>query len=479
MILLPDAAEIVDLARDQRHTAGALRQAIEARTGALAAQDIGVGSIVAIAGRSSTDFFIDLFAVWRLGACAACLSATLTHGEVARLTAFAGARALLTAEGIEVISPPPAAMACAEEGRMPSLDDPALILFTSGTTGEPKGVVHSTRSLLARCALNRAEIGEAVLARTLNVLPVHFGHGLIGNCLTPLLAGGALHLWAPEGPAGVGELGRLIDAHGIGFMSSVPSFWTLALRMAEPPRRGTVKRVHVGSAPLGHDRWQAIADWAGTRQVFNAYGITETANWIGGGALDEPGSGDGYVGRLWGGQWAVRAADGTLRQSAAEGEVLVATPSLMSGYLHRPDLTAAALQDGWFATGDVGRLDEGGRLTLTGRLKDEINRAGIKVQPAEVDLLLARHPAVVDVCCFAEADPASGERVAVAIVLADGATVDGQALRDWTLQHIRRECVPERYYFLSAIPRSDRGKLNRDHVRAHCHGANASQGQAS
>ena len=103
----------------------------------------------------------------------------------------------------------------------------------------------------------------------------------------------------------------------------------------------------------------------------------------------------------------------------------------MSGYLERADLTAAVLRDGWLRTGDHGSIDAQGHIWLAGRIKDEINRAGLKVQPAELDTLLESHPAVAEACAFAVPDPVSGEAVAVAVRLAAGMTENAESLRAW------------------------------------------------
>ena len=193
------------------------------------------------------------------------------------------------------------------------LDDVALIMMTSGTTGRPKGVMLTHRAILARLSLNLAYIGEADLSVSLNVLPMHFGHGLIGNCLTPLFAGATLVAWPEPGGAGIPALGRTIDAHGITFVSSVPALWQAALRLSPPPRLRSMRRVHVGSAPLSAALWSRIISWCGTRRVVNMYGITECANWICGESAEHTDSDDeltdGLVGRPWGGKVDVIAAD--------------------------------------------------------------------------------------------------------------------------------------------------------------------------
>jgi oxalate---CoA ligase len=201
--------------------------------------------------------------------------------------------------------------------------------------------------------------------------------------------------------------------------------------------------------------------------VVNMYGVTEAANWIAGASAAEHDAEDGLVGRPWGGDIAIAGIDGR-RRDIGEGEVLVRSPALMSGYLERPDLTASAFADGWLRTGDVGQIGKDGLLRLTGRLKDEINRAGIKVQPAEIDLLLEGHPDVAQACCFGLPDAVSGEMVAAAVIRRDGADVAGAALRTRCAGRIRREAVPETWFFPARLPVTERGKLNRDTVRRHC-----------
>src|SRR5262249_9825812 len=141
-----------------------------------------------------------------------------------------------------------------------------------------------------------------------------FGHGLIGNALTPLTAGGDIIL-APRGLALGQTLGTLIDEHRITFLSSVPSLWQMALRLSPPPKTKTLRGVHVGSAPLSATLWSRMAEWAGC-PVVNCYGITETANWIGGASSRDHAPTDGLVGRPWGGTAGVRNEDGTV---AAQG----------------------------------------------------------------------------------------------------------------------------------------------------------------
>jgi acyl-CoA synthetase (AMP-forming)/AMP-acid ligase II len=437
---------------------------------------------VVIAHGGSPAFFADLFGVWIAGACAVCVNPHVTPGEMETIVNFIRPSAVLVGERFEP--------AVADIGTLPvlctarttfesapapgggSLDDPALVLFTSGTTGDPKGVVHSFRSLLARIALNRTYIGDDTLERTLCVLPTHFGHGLIGNCLTPLLAGQTLFLHGDTGPQGIAALSGLLEDHGITFMSSVPAFWRMALRLGKPPARATLRRVQIGSAPLSASLWRDVMAWCGTRTVVNMYGITETANWVAGASAADHAPEDGLIGTMWGGSACVVSRSGE-RQAVGEGQILLQTPSLMAGYHARPDLTAEALIDGWYNTGDTGSIDPDGVLRLTGRRGSEINKGGVKVHPEEVELLLERHEAVMEACCFGTPDPVSGECVGAAIVLDPGAgEITNGELRSWCQARIKPDCVPDKWFRLSAIPKSDRGKVNRGQVRDHCFGKN-------
>lgn len=424
---------------------------------------LGPNDKVLLGHGGSAEFVADLLAIWSVGAAAACINPSLTQNEIETLKDFMEPAAGIfdansKAEFYKISNESKAAI---------HLDNPALYLFTSGTTGNPKGVEHSFRSLAARLSLNQVYIDQESLQKTLCPLPTHFGHGLIGNLLTPLFAGCDVLLLSDKSPLGLAKLGEIIDTQDIRFLSSVPSFWKMATKLSKPPTKGTLKRVHVGSAPLSTDLWEAIAQWAGTEQVLNMYGITETANWIGGTSLREGRQLDGRIGEVWGGSAMILDAEGVLKPHG-EGELLIQSPSLMTGYYKQAELTDAVLKDGWFYTGDIGVIEEDGEIRITGRIKSEINRAGMKILPEEIDLLLERHDQVQEVCVFGLPDPISGERVAAACVLKDGATVKPDDLASWMKNLIRREAIPESWFFIAEIPKTDRGKINRDVVRQAC-----------
>jgi acyl-CoA synthetase (AMP-forming)/AMP-acid ligase II len=173
---------------------------------------------------------------------------------------------------------------------------------------------------------------------------------------------------------------------------------------------------------------------------------------------------DGLVGKPWGGKAAIKDGTGAIRETG-EGELLIRSPSVMSGYLRRPDLTASVLIDGWYHTGDTGHIDEHGLIRLTGRIKDEINRAGFKIQPTEIETLLETHSAISDACVFGIGDSVSGEIVAAAVCLAPGNKITADALQHWCATRLRRAAIPERWFLVDKLPRNERGKINRHAVR--------------
>lgn len=471
---------VTDLISGERRTQDDLRTAAD-RTAALVRSVRGdAADHVIIAHGGTADFFGDLFGVWQAGACAVCIAPDLTANELGVICDFVAPAAILmggsggpdlsglTVPVFQSAVDRPVGRGGAITPDSNALDRPAVMLFTSGTTGQPKGVVHSFRSILSRVALNRAYIGDDALRRSLCVLPTHFGHGLIGNCLTPLLGGSDLYLYPDTSLRGIQGIGAAVSQNDISFMSSVPAFWRMALRVLPPLEKETLKRVHIGSAPLSADLWQGVIDWCGTEDVANMYGITETANWAAGAMASQYAPEDGLIGRMVGGTAAVLDEAGGIR-AHGQGEIVLQTPSLMEGYHGRSDLSAEVLRDGWYLTGDIGEIAADGTMRLTGRQKAMINKAGMKIHPEEVDLLLEQNPHIAEACCFAVPDPVQGEAVGAALVFADSdSQVSAKDLRGWCQARIKPQAVPDKWFFVSSIPKTDRGKINRDAVREHC-----------
>ncbi|MFQ5913468.1 MAG: class I adenylate-forming enzyme family protein [Nitrospinota bacterium] len=492
-IFHPSAA-IHDVATDVPWDASRLRVEIQKRVRLLADLGFGDGDRAVIAHGNSAWFFADLLAVWTRGGAAIPLDSKVGELELANIVSQSGARAVIyqgrpgkgvaadfSAQGLATYDTLETDALLPEDlgpdWKDPRPDDLALILYTSGTTEEPKGVAHTFRTLSARLRSLEPYIDGRLLKRTACLLPTNFGHGLICNCLYPLYSGATLYIFPSHDLRILAGLGSAIDQHGITFLSSVPAMWKILGRGAEPPRKGSLKLIHCGSAPLGAALWEGIREWSGIQSVRNLYGITEVGSWTAGSPDPAVPAADGFIGPGWGAEIAVlpeeardSGTNGSRRVRPGEvGEVWVRTPALMQGYYNRPDLYAAVVKDGWFRTGDLGFLDERTCLTLVGRTSHAINLAGMKVYPEDVDILLERHPEVSQACTFAADDPVAGQAVAAAISPATpGAAIDLSRLSDWCRKRVSDYKVPTRWFVLDAIPTNERGKLHRDSVKEAC-----------
>ncbi len=490
MFLDLQPGQLIEALTGRRWTPEQLWPEVGRRIAALQRLGLQPGERVFLHFGNRLEFFAELLAIWHCGACAIPLDARLTAFEVGKLVAAAKPRlrivdeqtpaeVLTVTDGRDcLLSTEYAAGEQQFGGSLPVawLDDPALMLFTSGSTGDPKGVLHTHRSLRARWMMLRQSLGLAAYARSLCLLPTHFGHGLICNCLFPWLSGCDLYLTPPFRPDIVMRLGSLLDEHEISFMSSVPAVWNLALKAAAPPQRGQLRRVHVGSAPLSAAAWRDIQQWCGIEEVFNAYGITETGSWVAGTSGGPVVPEDGLIGHAWGAVIRVLTARDTARPLAADmicapgelGMIWLHTPALMQGYFQRPDLSSAVVQNGWFMTGDIGMLDDRGRLFIKGRERDEINKGGMKIYPADIDAVALAFDAVDDACCFGFPDAHYGENVGLAVVLEDRSPETLGRLRAWVAERIAEHRQPLRWYLLDEIPRTSRGKINREQVMQVC-----------
>ncbi len=492
MFLAPGVGPICDPLTGLRWDPDTTQSQVDRRVAGYRARGVGKGDRVLLGFGNRLEFFADLLALWGIGACAVPLDARLNAFEIEILALAAKARIFvgcgeedsaltdrLTTHGIEVVDT--VEVGAASDPRIPAppsfgLDDEALILFTSGTTGNPKGVVHTHRSLRARWMALRCHLGLEKYRRTLCLLPTHFGHGLICNALFPWLSGQELFILPPFAADSVMRLGLLIDEHRITFLSSSPAVWRLALRTAKPPAARTIERISVGSAPLSAHLWREIRRWSGTRDVANAYGMTETGSWAAGTTVGDFEPEDGLIGVPWGGIAAV-TKDGSIEAPPGIGEpcsagesgfVWMNTPALMKGYLDRDDLTAQCVRGGWFLTGDLGYLDDRGWLYLHGRVRDEINKGGTKVYPADVEAVAEKFPGLTDLCCFAVEDPSYGQNVGMALVLNDSSPARLRELHDLLRRHLADYQMPVRLFLLDLLPRTSRGKVNRDRVAGIC-----------
>ena len=363
------------------------------------------------------------------------LHVTAAPATYDRLRVQTGARFLVDGDSLDAIAaaPPP---------ERPLLRDAALVMFTSGSTGLPKGAVVGRQRLADKLAiLDRIlafEAGDVVLLP----LQLTFIFGLWVSLLA--LMKGARVILVPKFSSEAMTRG-LTEATILG---GVPSMFRALLLAPPPPKlRKLLTGGEVLPPHLAHDmRNYTPAD------IHDLFGLTETGTCdFHCGPADQP-QGFGTIGR---------ATERIEFRIAASGELQIRSPFGMLGYLDDPALTAASYEDGYFKTGDLARVDEYGRVALIGRAKEIVSRGGIKIAPLEVDHLLAEHPDVAAALCAGVPDERLGEVLHAVVVPRAGAALDTASLRDWLLARTERNKVPEVFYVRDALPSGSTGKADR------------------
>jgi acyl-CoA synthetase (AMP-forming)/AMP-acid ligase II len=465
------------------------------------------GERLVLANANTPEFFIALFGAARAGLVAVPLDAGLARPELETVLGHARPHAvvvdprcaeLFEALGAPVLTVEPGAPASSPARPDDDHDDtdrsPGLVLYTSGTTGAPRGAVHSHAAILRKVEDIRAWFGLGEADSELCMLPTHFGHGLVCSCLTTLHFGGTLVLCRPFDAALLPRVFALADDHVVTTFSTVPTIIRLLLRnqAIRPPSRGRLRFVTCASAPLHADEVHAFEARFGV-PLLNCYGLTEAGTWSAMSPIDRkgadplPAGGAGRappprlaslvdpqrdprsVGTAVGCRIRAVAVDGDRRTplpAGQIGELELSGPSVMLGYDRAPEATARVLQGGWLATGDLGSVDEQHRVFLAGRSKDLIIRAGANIYPPEIEGVLLRHPGVAEAYVVGLDHAILGEQVAACVVRRDGASVSDADL----LQHCRAALspykCPETIRFVAAVPKTSRGKVSRAAVRA-------------
>jgi len=356
------------------------------------------------------------------------------------------------------LSPLPAATTPAAA---PTPDSPALVLHTSGTTARPKivpltnaNLAASARHIATALALTPADI-------CLNVMPLFHIHGLVAAVTASLSAGAAVS--CTPGFNAFKFMDWVAEVRPTWY-TAVPTMHQAILMRArghaEQMRAAGLRFVRSSSASLPPQVMEELESVFGA-PVIEAYGMTEATHQMASNPLPPRPRKPGAVGLAAGPEIAVMDDDGTILPQGEIGEVVISGPNVTPGYDNNPDANAKAFANGWFRTGDQGRLDPEGYLFLTGRLKEQINRGGEKVSPLEVDVVLLDHPAVAQAITFGIPHDKLGEEVGAVIVLRDQAACTEQELRDFAASRLAAFKVPRRVLFMDDIPKGATGKVQR------------------
>lgn len=478
----PDKVACVDLASGRQWTYREFDLSI-GRMAAWLADALGIqtGERIATIARNSADLLVLQQAAMRLGAIFVPVNWRLSRQEQAQILADCSP-AMLVTDGdstsmhlpagcrpfdIATLAASAAAAEPAERRELPPADAPIIILYTSGTSGKPKGVLITGQNAFATAAnfgvLGQVGHDSVFLCDT----PMFHVIGLITSIQSPLLQGGRVLMSAGFDPVATND--RLAaESLGVTHYFCVPQM-AAALKGAanfEPQRWRTLKALFTGGAPNppANIRW-----WLeqGVKMV-DGYGMTEAGTLLGmpldAARIAEKAGSSGLPPPAL----SMRLADdaGEVVEDGTVGEVLVSGPSVTPGYWARPEETARAFTaDGWFRTGDLGRRDADGFVTIVDRKKDMFISGGENVYPVEVEAVLIAHADVREAAVIGIADAKWGEVGRAFVVAAPGAALTAEALAEHCANAIARYKVPKEFVLIESLPRSGAGKVLKNLLR--------------
>ena len=340
----------------------------------------------------------------------------------------------------------------------PSPDDVALILHTSGSTGRPKrvpimhrNITASTRNITAHYALSPDDV-------SLCVMPLFHVHGLVASTLSTLRSGGTVAVPNKFNPL---SFWRTVKETGATWYSAVPTIHNLLLARAGNERvdaAAGLRFIRSCSASLPPEMMAKMEQLFGV-PVLEAYGMTEAAHQMASNPQPPAERKPGSVGPGTGVRIGIMDDSGNLLPQGQRGEVVIQGPNVVSGYENNPGANAKSFTNGWFRTGDQGVLDRNGYLTLTGRIKELINRGGEKIGPREIDEVLLKHPAVAEAVAFGVPHPTWGEEVEAVVVLKEPSSE--AVILAFCKEHLADFKRPKKIHIADMIPRTATGKIQR------------------
>lgn len=414
----------------------------------LAHQGVRPGERVALSIPNRWPFAVALLGGLKLGATVAPLDPLLTAEE--RRAILADLRPRVVAH--EVVGDE------AEWECVADVDSPALILYTSGSTGVPKGAMLSHGALRAAVQTWAEPVmGLGPADVVLVALPLSHSFGLNGALLAPLLTGACAVLLERFAPA---EAVAAIRRQHVTVFPGVATMFRRVLDLPglAPGDLGSLRLCVSGAAPCS---WTLAREWrerTGVR-ILRGYGMTELFRPISYRAAD-PTDLPEAVGRpVPGVEVCIADEDGRALPAGAVGELWIRSPAVMDGYLDAPEETGAVLDGGWFKTGDLAILRADGYVSIEGRKRERILRGGYSVSPLEVEAVLHAHPAVAEAAVVGEPHAELGEEVVAFVALRQGAREDPQALVAWCRERLAGFKYPRRITIVDRLPRASTGKV--------------------
>ncbi|EGK71814.1 Putative peroxisomal-coenzyme A synthetase [Methyloversatilis universalis FAM5] len=354
-----------------------------------------------------------------------------------------------------------ATVAPAANGGSAQADDVALVLHTSGTTSRPKIVPLTQRNVSASAQNIRATLAFTEKDRGLNIMPLFHIHGLIAGIMAPLSAGASV--FCTPGFDALKFFSLMDEAHPTWY-TAVPTMHQAILSRAsrnkEIIERNPLRFMRSSSSSIPPQVIRELEETFGA-PLIEAYGMTEASHQMASNPLPPRARKPGSVGLAAGPEVEIMDDDGNILPAGEIGEIVIRGANVTPGYENNEKANKEAFTHGWFRTGDQGSKDAEGYLSLTGRLKEIINRGGEKISPREVDEVLMDHPAVAQVVTFGIPHPKLGEEVGAVVVLREGQQATDKEISAFAATRLADFKVPRKILFMDEIPKGATGKLQR------------------
>jgi long-chain acyl-CoA synthetase len=464
--------------------------------------DLQTGDRVALFLPNIPEFVISYYAVVRLGGIAVSLNTMFKRDEVNFILNDSGAKLLITTPNLLEQVPEAKAIpsvktilstAAADREGVRSLSDAiastpgtspranlgehdgAAILYTSGTTGKPKGALLTHGNLISNVYATNHHTKMAVEDKLICYLPLFhcFGQNFIMNAAVNAGATLVLHeRFLPD------EIFQSIKSNGVTMFFGVPTVYSRLLNLPDLEEKlGSVRYYFTAAAPMTVEIARRWLERTGAT-IYEGYGLTETSPFAS--YNHDLAYREGSVGSpIENVEMKIIDAEGRELPPGELGQIAIKGPNVMRGYYRRPEDTAEVICDGWFLTGDIGRVDDEGYFYLVDRAKDMINVAGFKVWPREVEEIIIEHPAVLDVAVIGVPDRDAGEAVKAFVVAKPGAGVTGEDLIQICRNRIANYKAPRLVEFVDSLPRNPAGKILKRELRAREQIAAAAAGPAN
>lgn len=468
--VFPETGETLDWQELRRHAATV--------AGDLTAQGIAKGESVAVMHPNGLTGVKALFAVLYGGFRVTMLNLAAGPDALTYAMEHSQARVAFVHESqleiFDQVRPDTLSLYTATGGTAPlhniSAADDALLMYTSGTTGRPKGVVHTQSSLLAGGWTVSVAHKLTPQDRGMGVLPFYHINGLCVSVMGSLVSGGSL---AMVSRFSASRFWEQAEAGGITWFSVVPTIISHLLHGAASPSdvlKSQLRFARSASSALAVETQRAFQDRFGLA-IVESLGLTETAAQCLVNPLDPALHKIGSAGMAISNEARIADDSGTECARGTEGEIQIRGPNVMKEYLRNPDATQGSFHGDWLRTGDLGKMDDDGYVYVTGRLKELIIKGGENIAPREIDEALYEHPDVVEAAAFARPCPQYGERVEAAVRLSETSTATAEDLRALCQTRVGKFKAPDCVHIMDELPKGPSGKIQRLYLNALLHGA--------